>query len=760
MRFKGTRPTRTPKGPYELSQLSGLPEGTLVWKEGTSAWLPLKEVIAREGAAVEGVEQAQVAGGAQPAQQDQAAGGALKMTPFAKHKAEAEAKRRRTEEENSAFMQEFVASYEAEQQAKPRAPGFVHGGTTGTMSKQPQRKQQQQQQQQQAVSQHQPPPQQQEAPLQQYVQEQQAPAQQHFAQQQHGPPPQQVPPQQQYAQQQQQQLYAHPPPPQQQQYAQPQMQAQHTQPPQQLAPLIPPMHQPPPMPPAPLQQQQMYGQHAQPTYAQQQPVAQTLPAQPYVAVQQQPMFSALPPQLQPQPQAPQQPQPMTLSTMPPQHGMPPPAMPPPSTAPPPMGLPAMPPPSTAPPGMAPTGATDIAQVHATAPSNVERSIHGQPPSGGAGGRGTGKRKAIDDFLDEIKSKQSRREPPSAPRGSHNDGYYKSTNNVFLGNIDPALNEQSIGKALALFGDVASVKIMWPRNEVEKMRNHGTLCGFVAFMEPSGAQACYEALMGNRLGNHKCKVDWGKPVLKVPEQPMYRQASALAPGGIAGAALVGGDRSVAGAKPAPAPAPAVAPGIAPVPALMAAQAAAPHMAAPRTESTQENHGETEAAATGRWLRATLREATMESTSVKGVMSAALGAAEHAEAVASAICEAMGAGAVQGEGADTGVNLEATMSGVVALYVANDILFNVRKGTGLVSHEDSIRQAMVKGLPAAVARLGVAIAAAAAEMGRSVTEQLRSRAMRVLVEWSTWFLFPSDTLAEMERALQSGAKGVFA
>ena len=69
-------------------------------------------------------------------------------------------------------------------------------------------------------------------------------------------------------------------------------------------------------------------------------------------------------------------------------------------------------------------------------------------------------------------------------------------------------------------------------------------------------------------------------------------------------------------------------------------------------------------------------------------------------------------------------------------------------------------MVKGLPAAVARLGVAIAAAAAEMGRSVTEQLRSRAMRVLVEWSTWFLFPSDTLAEMERALQSGAKGVFA
>ena len=121
MRFKGTRPTRTPKGPYELSQLSGLPEGTLVWKEGTSAWLPLKEVIAREGAAVEGVEQAQVAGGAQPAQQEQAAGGALKMTPFAKHKAEAEAKRRRTEEENSAFMQEFVASYEAEQQEKEAA---------------------------------------------------------------------------------------------------------------------------------------------------------------------------------------------------------------------------------------------------------------------------------------------------------------------------------------------------------------------------------------------------------------------------------------------------------------------------------------------------------------------------------------------------------------------------------------------------------------------------------------------------------------
>ena len=44
-----------------------------------------------------------------------------------------------------------------------------------------------------------------------------------------------------------------------------------------------------------------------------------------------------------------------------------------------------------------------------------------------------------------------------------------------------------------FGDIGSVKVMWPRTEEERARARN--CGFVNFMKRSSAAKCLEALRG-------------------------------------------------------------------------------------------------------------------------------------------------------------------------------------------------------------------------------------------------------------------------
>lgn len=57
----------------------------------------------------------------------------------------------------------------------------------------------------------------------------------------------------------------------------------------------------------------------------------------------------------------------------------------------------------------------------------------------------------------------------------------ATTNLYVGNLAPDLNEEILKREFGRFGPVASVKIMWPRDEDQIKR--GSNVGFVAFMVP-------------------------------------------------------------------------------------------------------------------------------------------------------------------------------------------------------------------------------------------------------------------------------------
>jgi len=86
-----------------------------------------------------------------------------------------------------------------------------------------------------------------------------------------------------------------------------------------------------------------------------------------------------------------------------------------------------------------------------------------------------------------------------------------TTNIFVGNLDPTTTEEELTDAFRQFGDLYSVKIMWPRNNEERSRNRNT--GFVCFMHRADAEDAIDSLdshdpfgTGRRL-----LLRWGKNV---------------------------------------------------------------------------------------------------------------------------------------------------------------------------------------------------------------------------------------------------------
>ncbi|KAF5914566.1 hypothetical protein HPG69_007951, partial [Diceros bicornis minor] len=75
-------------------------------------------------------------------------------------------------------------------------------------------------------------------------------------------------------------------------------------------------------------------------------------------------------------------------------------------------------------------------------------------------------------------------------GSHDVGD-PSTTNLYLGNINPQMNEEMLCQEFGRFGPLASVKIMWPRTDEERARERN--CGFVAFMNRRDAERALKNL---------------------------------------------------------------------------------------------------------------------------------------------------------------------------------------------------------------------------------------------------------------------------
>ncbi|GMH42641.1 hypothetical protein BSKO_10560 [Bryopsis sp. KO-2023] len=92
-----------------------------------------------------------------------------------------------------------------------------------------------------------------------------------------------------------------------------------------------------------------------------------------------------------------------------------------------------------------------------------------------------------------------------------------TTNLYVGNLAPDVDEEILKREFGRFGPIASVKIMWPRDEEQRRR--GSNCGFVAFMKREDAQSCQEKLNGEMLHEYELRIGWGKSV-PIPPVPVY------------------------------------------------------------------------------------------------------------------------------------------------------------------------------------------------------------------------------------------------
>ncbi|UJR37661.1 hypothetical protein I4U23_030357 [Adineta vaga] len=105
--------------------------------------------------------------------------------------------------------------------------------------------------------------------------------------------------------------------------------------------------------------------------------------------------------------------------------------------------------------------------------------------------------------------------------SHHDNRHASedpnTTNIFISSIPRSMIEINIMELFGRYGPLASVKIMYPRNDEEKSR--GNNCGFVAYMSRKDAERAMHELNGTQLDSVPIRMNWGRPV-HIPAQPIY------------------------------------------------------------------------------------------------------------------------------------------------------------------------------------------------------------------------------------------------
>lgn len=92
-----------------------------------------------------------------------------------------------------------------------------------------------------------------------------------------------------------------------------------------------------------------------------------------------------------------------------------------------------------------------------------------------------------------------------------------TTNLFLGNVNPRMDEQQLCELFGKYGPLASVKVMWPRTDEERARERN--CAFVAYMTRKDADRALRHLQGRDVQGFEMKLGWGKSV-PVPPHPVY------------------------------------------------------------------------------------------------------------------------------------------------------------------------------------------------------------------------------------------------
>ena len=84
-------------------------------------------------------------------------------------------------------------------------------------------------------------------------------------------------------------------------------------------------------------------------------------------------------------------------------------------------------------------------------------------------------------------------------------------------LPPHTDERVLGEFFRQWGDVATVKIMWPRGE--QIERKAGLTGFVAYMTRQDAERAMKEADGITWGGSRVRLSWGK-AMPLPNRAMY------------------------------------------------------------------------------------------------------------------------------------------------------------------------------------------------------------------------------------------------
>jgi hypothetical protein len=107
---------------------------------------------------------------------------------------------------------------------------------------------------------------------------------------------------------------------------------------------------------------------------------------------------------------------------------------------------------------------------------------------------------------------------------------KGSTNLFVSGLRD-VDELGLVMAMGVFGDVSSVKVMWPRDEQGqpgRPRGRGqaqTQSGFVSFMSAASAAEALRVMDGRELNGSRISVVWSKRV-QLPQRALYTQAAVV------------------------------------------------------------------------------------------------------------------------------------------------------------------------------------------------------------------------------------------
>ena len=82
---------------------------------------------------------------------------------------------------------------------------------------------------------------------------------------------------------------------------------------------------------------------------------------------------------------------------------------------------------------------------------------------------------MDLFLEELKNKNSNEKTYTSVE--YEDDF---STNLYIGNINPNITEERLYQLFSKYGEINSIKIMWPRTEEERLKRRN--CGFISFMK--------------------------------------------------------------------------------------------------------------------------------------------------------------------------------------------------------------------------------------------------------------------------------------